>query len=391
MIFSQEEFDLRIKKVKDSMSKLGIDILISTDPSNMNYLTGYDGWSFYVPQGVIVSADDNQPFWFGRKQDSKGARITTFLNHDNIYGYPEKLIQSPPLHPYDFVVQLIKEKNWSSKKIGVEMDSYYYSAEIHNRLVSNLPNAKFINAHLLINWIRYIKSENEIKFMKDAGLLVKEGMQTAFDSIKEGVKQSTVAGKIHNTLIAGNEKTQMGGEYAGLGLILASGQSASASHLTPSEKKFQNNEGTIIEIGGVKHRYHCPLSRTIYIGNPDNKIADTLKITNEGIEKALEKTEPGNSCHDVAVAFWSVLEKYGLEKESRAGYSIGIGYPPDWGEHTLSIRKNEMTILKPNVTYHLMCGMWMDTWGLELSESVRVTDTGYELLTSVSRDLHIVN
>mgnify|MGYP003322742731 CR=1 FL=1 len=111
MIFSQKEFDLRIKKVKDSMSKLGIDILISTDPSNMNYLTGYDGWSFYVPQGVIVSADENQPFWFGRKQDSKGARITTFLNHDNIYGYPEKLIQSPPLHPYDFVVQLIKEKN----------------------------------------------------------------------------------------------------------------------------------------------------------------------------------------------------------------------------------------------------------------------------------------
>ena len=117
MIFSQKEFDLRIKKVKDSMSKLGIDILISTDPSNMNYLTGYDGWSFYVPQGVIVSADDNQPFWFGRKQDSKGARITTFLNHDNIYGYPEKLIQSPPLHPYDFVVQLIKEKNWSSKNM----------------------------------------------------------------------------------------------------------------------------------------------------------------------------------------------------------------------------------------------------------------------------------
>ena len=38
-----------------------------------------------------------------------------------------------------------------------------------------------------------------------------------------------------------------------------------------------------------------------------------------------------------------------------------------------------------------MCGMWMDTWGLELSESVRVTETGYELLTNVPRDLHVVN
>ena len=391
MIFSQEEFNSRITKVKDSMNKKGIEILLTTDPSNMNYLTGYDGWSFYVPQGVIVSIDEEQPYWFGRKQDSNGARITTYLNEENIFGYPENLIQSPPLHPYDFVVQMFKDKKWSDKNIGVEMDSYYYTAENHKRLIDNLTNAKFINAHLLINWVRYIKSENEIKYMKDAGILVKAGMQTAFDSIKEGVKQSTVAGKIQNTLIGGNDSTQMGGEYAGLGLILASGKSASASHLTPSEKKFENNEGTIIELGGVKHRYHCALSRTVYIGKPDLKISDTLKATNEGIERALEKTKPGNTCHDVAVAFWSVLEKYGLEKESRAGYSIGLGYPPDWGEHTLSIRKNEKTLLQPNVTYHLMCGMWMDTWGLELSESVRVTETGYEILTIVPRDLHVVN
>ena len=391
MIFSQEEFNSRIIKVKDSMNKKGIEILLTTDPSNMNYLTGYDGWSFYVPQGVIVSIDEEQPYWFGRKQDSNGDRITTHLNEDNIFGYPENLIQSPPLHPYDFVVQMFKDKQWSHKNIGVEMDSYYYTAENHKRLIDNLTSAKFINAHLLINWVRYIKSEKEIKYMKDAGILVKAGMQTAYDSINEGVKQSTVAGKIQNTLIGGNDETKMGGEYAGLGLILASGRSASASHLTPSEKKFENNEGTIIELGGVKHRYHCALSRTVYVGKPDSKLSDTLKATNEGIERALEQTKPGNTCHDVAVAFWSVLEKYGIEKESRAGYSIGLGYPPDWGEHTLSIRKNEKTFLEPNVTYHLMCGMWMDTWGLELSESVRVTDKGYELLTNVPRDLYIVN
>ena len=391
MIFSQEEFNSRIAKVKQSMNKKGVDILLTTDPSNMNYLTGYDGWSFYVPQGVIISIDEDQPFWFGRKQDSNGARITTYLNEENIYGYPGHLIQCPPLHPYDYVVQLFKDKKWSDKNIGVEMDSYYYTAENHKRLKDNLTNANFINAHLLINWVRYIKSEKEIQYMKDAGTLVKAGMQTAFDSIKEGVKQSTVAGKIQNTLIAGNETTQMGGEYSSLGIILASGRSASASHLTPSDKKFENNEGTIIELGGVKHRYHCPLSRTVYVGSPDPKTSDTLKVTNEGIEKALDQTKPGNTCHDVATAFWAVLEKYGLEKESRAGYSIGIGYPPDWGEHTFSIRKNEKTLLESNVTFHLMCGMWMDTWGLELSESVRVTETGYELLTNVPRDLHIVN
>ena len=91
MIFSKTEYLSRLSKVKNVMDKKNMDIIILTDPSNMNYLTGYDGWSFYVPQGVIVSLDKDEPIWFGRKQDSKGAMITTYLNHDNILCYTEHL------------------------------------------------------------------------------------------------------------------------------------------------------------------------------------------------------------------------------------------------------------------------------------------------------------
>ncbi|PPR46817.1 MAG: Ectoine hydrolase [Alphaproteobacteria bacterium MarineAlpha5_Bin9] len=390
MNFTTQEYNARLTNVKSKMSEKGLDVLILSDPSNMNYLTGYDGWSFYVPQVVIISLDKDQPIWFGRKQDSNGARITTFLKNENILGYPEKLIQSPPSHPFDYLSIFIKENKWENKNIGVEMDSYYYTAECHNRLLNHCPNANFKNGYLLVNWIRYIKSDSEIAYMKEAAKLVQAGMRTAYNEIKPDIKQSFVAGKIQQTLLGGNEDIQIGGEYSGLNIILASGESASASHLTPTDKKLKQDEGTIIELGGVKNRYHCALSRTVYIGKPDPKITDTLKITNEGVEKAIEATKPGNSCHDVAVAFWKVLEKYGVEKESRCGYSIGIGYPPDWGEHTLSIRKNEMTILRPNVTYHLMAGMWMDTWGLEISESIRVTESGAELFCNFPRELHLI-
>ena len=115
MFFSTSEFSNRLEKTKNSMIRNNMEILIVTDPSNMNYLTGYDGWSFYVPQGVIISLDLKEPMWFGRKQDANGAKITTYINHDNIFGYPEELIQSPPLHPYDYVANLIKKNNWSKK------------------------------------------------------------------------------------------------------------------------------------------------------------------------------------------------------------------------------------------------------------------------------------
>ena len=97
------------------MNKKGIEILLTTDPSNMNYLTGYDGWSFYVPQGVIVSIDEEQPYWFGRKQDSNGARITTNLNEENIFGYPENLIQSPPCIHMILLFRCLKIKNGQIK------------------------------------------------------------------------------------------------------------------------------------------------------------------------------------------------------------------------------------------------------------------------------------
>ena len=74
-----------------------------------------------------------------------------------------------------------------------------------------------------------------------------------------------------------------------------------------------------------------------------------MAITIEGVEAAIINTKPGNTAHGVAKSFWDVLAKHGLEKDSRLGYSTGIGYPPDWGEHTMSIRINDKTVLKPNL------------------------------------------
>ena len=140
MVFTKEEYNSRLTAIKQQMSKKTLDVLIITDPSNMNYITGYDAWSFYVPQGVIIALDYEEPIWFGRMQDSKGAKVTTFLKEENILGYPEDLIQSPPLHPYDYLVDFLNSKNWADKNIGVEMDSYYYSAECHARLLNQCPN-----------------------------------------------------------------------------------------------------------------------------------------------------------------------------------------------------------------------------------------------------------
>jgi ectoine hydrolase len=110
----------------------------------------------------------------------------------------------------------------------------------------------------------------------------------------------------------------------------------------------------------------------------------------EGLESGLEAARAGNRASDVAAALYSALNRAGIKREGRCGYPIGLSYPPDWGERTVSIRLNDDTVLQPGMTFHFMPGLWMKYWGLEITESILITDSGpAETLADYPRRLFI--
>jgi hypothetical protein len=111
----------------------------------------------------------------------------------------------------------------------------------------------------------------------------------------------------------------------------------------------------------------------------------------EGLDAVLETVKPGVLAGDVHRAWQTVLDRHGLVKESRIGYSIGVGYSPDWGEHTLSLRAGEETVIEQNMVVHVMLGMWLDDWGMEMSETVAVTQSGAECLTRFPRNVQVID
>jgi len=387
MLFEKQEYKERLKKVKISMQKKGIDLLVSQDPANMNYLTGYDAWSFYYAQCVLVHINEDEPICFVRAQDGGGAYIKTYLQDKNIIEYDEKYIHTWPLHPYQYLAEIITNRKWDSLNIGLEMDSHYFTAFCYETLKKGLPNAKLLDAERLVNWVRVVKSNEEIKLMQSAARIVENGMRAAFKSINPGVRQCDAVADIQKALFNGTK--EFGGDYPSIATLLPTGKGTSASHLTATDEKFVSGEATIIEIAGAYKRYHCPMARTILLGEKDQKKIDTMKATNEALDAGIAVTKPGNTVDDVAQKFWSVLDKYKIKKHSRTGYSIGIGYPPDWGEQTFNILKGDKTILQPNVTFHMIAVMQFGDWGVEASEAVRVTETGSELFCNLSRELHI--
>ena len=387
MLFTKEEYKERLKKVQKSMQEKGIELLISQDTNNMNYLTGYDAWSFYYAQCVIVHVNAEEPLCFVRAQDAGGAYIKTYLKDENIIVYDEKYIHVWPVHPYDRLIEIIKERKWDKLSIGVEMDSHYYTAYSHEKLTNGLPNARIKDCERLVNWVRLVKSDEEINYMKIASQITQLGMKTAFESINPGVRQCDAVAKIYSTLISGTK--EHGGDYSSIVPLIPTGKGTSASHLSWTDDKFVEGEASIIEISGVYKKYHCPMARTVLLGKPDQKKIDTMKRTREALQAGIDKTKPGNTADDVAQAFWSVLDKYGIEKKSRTGYSIGIGYPPDWGEHTLNIQKGDKTLLQKNVCFHMIAVMQFGEWGVESSESIRVTEKGAENFYKFPDELHI--
>ena len=387
MSFTNQEFKTRLNNVKKSMQKNGIDLLISHDTANMYYLTGYDAWSFYYAQCVLVHADLDEPLCFVRAQDAGGAFIKTYLKKENIIIYNENYIHKWPKHPYDYLVQIIKERKWDKLSIGLEMDAHYFTAFCYEKIKNGLPNAKIKDSERLVNWVRLVKSEAEINYMKSAALITEKAMHTAMNVINIDVRQCDAVGEIQKSLFYGTEN--VGGEYASITTLLPTGPGTSASHLTATQDKFKNGESTIIEISGCVKRYHAPLARTVQLGKPEPKKVDAMNATIEALNEGINVVKPGNLANDVAQEFWKVLDKYKIKKESRTGYSIGIGYPPDWGEHTLNIYKGDMTVLKPNVTFHMIAVMQFGDWGVEASESIRVTENGNELLNNFPKELHI--
>lgn len=386
--FSRDEYSQRVAKTRAAMAAAGVDVIIVSDPSNMAWLTGYDGWSFYVHQCVVVGPDGD-PVWFGRGQDANGARRTAYLSDNDIVGYADHFVQSTERHPMDYLSAKLDERGWGTKRIGVEMDNYWFSAAAYAALQKHLPNARFSDVTALVNWQRAVKSSQELDYMRKAARLVERMHETIFDKCEVGYRKCNLVADIYEAGLRYDDGLGFGGDYPAIVPLLPSGADASAPHLTWDDKPMKSGEGTFFEIAGVYKRYHCPLSRTVFLGKPTQTFIDAEKAVLEGMDAGLEAAKAGNLCEDIANAFFKVLNKYGITKDNRTGYPIGLSYPPDWGERTMSLRPGDKTVLEENMTFHFMTGLWMDDWGFEITESIVIGANGPECLANVPRRLHV--
>ena len=371
--FTAAEYARRQKITAERMGELGLDALFVEDPSNMAWLTGYDGWSFYVHQGVIVIPGED-PIWWGRSQDANGALRTVWMAPERVIPYADHFVQSTERHPMQDLAARLAERGLSRARIGVEMENYYYSAKAHATLAAALPEAELVDATAVVNWLRGVKSDEEIVFMRRAARITERMVDVAMEQVEPGLPKNALVAQIVAAQIEGADGHW--GDYSAIVPLLPSGPDASAAHLTWDGRPFAAGEATFFELSGCYRRYHAPLCRTVFLGTPPPEMVSAEAAVIEGLEAGLEAATPGNTAGHVARAFAGALQRAGIERDARCGYPIGLSYPPDWGERTISFRADDRTELRPGMTFHFMPGLWMTDWGIEITESILIRDAG---------------
>lgn len=376
VLFERDEYDVRLMKVRRAMADRGIDTLILSDPCNLFYLSGYDAWSFYTPQYLIVPGNGDAPVWLGRGIDRKGAAITTWLADDDIVAYPDDHVQAVDKHPAQPLCALLAARGWARGVVGLEASSYYLTATAWAICERELPAARLVDASLLVNRVRLVKSPAEIAYMQQSARIVEGAMTVATEGARAGIRENELAADIYRALIAGTATA--GGTYSSSPPFMPSGGWVDTPHLSWRDRRYERGEQVNFELMACHHRYHVPMSRTVWIGAPPARLLALEAVAVEALNAALDAVRPGVRACDVEAAWQAVARRGGIRKASRCGYSIGIAYPPTMGELTVSLRPGDETILEEGMTLHLMPGVWHEGSSIVITEAFRVTARGAE-------------
>ncbi|MCK1306752.1 Xaa-Pro peptidase family protein [Bradyrhizobium sp. 45] len=378
--FDQQEYRERTARLRQRMAKHGMDAMLVFNEANMNYLTGYDGYSDYVPQVALVSQDEEDPWLILREMDVACATVTSYLPPSRLLNYSESYIGSDQRTPWQPIGDMIRERT-KSRHIGVELTAKHFGVKAQASLAKNLDLSKSIDADGLIFKLKLLKSPAEIAYMEQAGKIVDRAMRVARLGVAPGARECDVAAAIMHALCTGTP--EFPGHASRIYPTMPTGRPATAPHLKWTDGSYATNCQTNFELGAFRHRYCCALSRTVFLGEPSARSRHLHQAALDGFLAAFEMIRPGVTCGDVDRAFRRNFSSRGLRKESRIGYSLGN----DWPDGGASLQDEDETLLQTNMTFHLIIGIWEKDDGYVFSETVRVADNGAKSLSSMTRDV----
>jgi Xaa-Pro dipeptidase len=374
--FTREEYAARLAAVRRRMEAAGIEVVLTTVPENIVYLTGYSTLGYFTYQ-ILVLPLDRAPVLITRAINVEKAQVDSCLEH--VEGYRDTD------DPDDFTYRVLERYGLLGRRIGNQDDAWFFSVARYKKLLGRLGVSDLPDCSGLVEQVRRVKSPQEIEYIRQAGRYCEASLRAAVEATRPGVTENDVAAAAYHALYTA------GSEFLGHEAQFVSGPAAGLAFECARRRPIGRDDVVYMEAGGTHNRYNCMLSRTVMVGNPDPRWFAMAEASRDALNAAKAAIRPGVTSHEVDLAARTVMQKAGFARYfmHRTGYSIGIGVPPDWGEGRLmSINEGDPTVLEPGMCFHLIPDLKVvHQGGVVFSESVVVTATGHELLTEFPQDI----
>lgn len=372
--FEKAEYDRRLAALRKQMAQKGFDLLLTSGSENIFYLTGQQTPGYYTFQCLGIPLE-GEPFLVLRGLEAMNARLKSILN--DIEGYADDT------HPAVALAGSLKRRGWIGKRVAIDRNSWFLTVNLFERVVEEC--GKLLDGSWLIEPLRRVKSRAELEQIEKAGVANDAGMRAGLAATRIGVSENDIAADIMAAAV------RAGSEYFGMEPFVTSGARGGIPHTTWRRKTIETGDVVALETCGCYNRYHAALFRTVAAGKIPQLAEDMYKVCMEGLDAAIEKLRPGNTCADAHNACQAVIDKHGFTESyrKRTGYSLGISFAPDWGEgNILSLFRDVDIPLEPGMVFHVPVALReYAKFTAAVSETVIVTDGAARTLSKISREL----
>lgn len=351
----------RLNQLRKGMKEKNIDALLITSPYNLRYISHFTGTT-----GLSVVTMDKAYF------------VTDFRYTEQASKQAEgfEIVQNLG-SIYEEVAAIVNKDDITS--LGFEEDFVSYSLF---EVLEDIISAALTPISGLIEELREIKDDTEIKTIKEACGIADKAYQYILGEIKPGMSEIEVANKMDFYM------RNLGASGVSFETIVASGARSAMPHGVASEKIIQQNEIITIDFGCYYNGYVSDMTRTFALGDPGEKLKKIHQLVLEAQLKVLDAAKPGITGVELDSVARDYFAKYGYAEAF--GHSTGHGIGLEIHEGPNVSKKANKAFVKGNVITDEPGLYFSGLGGVRIEDDLVITDTGNEVLTLSPKELIIL-
>ena len=373
--FDATEYERRQATLRARLAERGLDAVLLSGPENQYYVSGYETTGFHsFPQTLIVPCSA-APLLVTRRLE-EGNAAAAYALACRSYRDDED--------PVEALALALRDLGLADKNIGVEKAVPWLTVRLFEGLQQALPSAKLVDVSGLVEPMRAVKSPAEIAYMRQAAVAVAAGMRAGLAAIREGANEREIAAAVFPARILA------GSHFVRNPTYITAGPRSALAHATWLGRTVARGDVVFLEMGANVRHYDAALIRTAAVGPPGEQVRRAADASLAGLTAAIATVRAGIPAAEVYRATRDAVAKEGGEQFflHRAGYGIGIEFLTWIERGGVSLDAGSPTILQPNMTLHLVPYLLLPGLGsVGFSETVRVTESGCEVLTEFPRVL----